>query len=483
MSQDSLVTPAAARGAEAPRVFSSQAHSTKEASQSLAHNLQQVALFLIALRAGQSWATAQFDIEAGQRAAIQAIAFAVLRQLGRAQAIKALLAPRKPTAATDALLTSALGLLCAQSQAHPPPGAVYADHVIVSQAVEAIKRQPRLAPQASFVNACLRRFLRERTALLQRAQTQPQARFNHPSWWVELLQRDWPADSPSVLDASSHSAPLTLRINQKKCTVAHIESALIASELIASDDVQRVADSGLQLARSLPVSRLPGYEQGWFSVQDAAAQLAAPLLLQALATPPVGTALRILDACAAPGGKTTHLLEYASAHRMAIEVLALDVDPVRCERIAENLQRLDLKARVLSADAATPAVWHDGKAFDAILLDAPCTASGIVRRHPDIPWLRRETDIPALAAQQKRLLLALWPLVRPGGVLLYCTCSVFKAEGLEQIESFVTHNTDALSLPAPGHLLPGKHGFSGSMLENSLGDHDGFFYALLRKRT
>ena len=261
-----------------------------------------------------------------------------------------------------------------------------------------------------------------------------------------------------------------------------MQSALSASEFIANTTISPVAYGGLQLSRSLPVSRLPGYEAGWFSVQDAAAQLAAPLLLQACRTSQPDQPLRILDACAAPGGKTSHLLEWAATQRMMVNVVALDVDAQRCERIQENLQRLNLNATIIAADAALPATWHDGALFDGILLDAPCTASGIVRRHPDIPWLRRETDVIGLAAQQKRLLQALWPLLRPGGALLYCTCSVFKAEGSQQIEAFVAHNTDALSLSAPGHLLPGKHGFSSPMLENSLGDHDGFFYALLEKR-
>jgi 16S rRNA (cytosine967-C5)-methyltransferase len=262
-----------------------------------------------------------------------------------------------------------------------------------------------------------------------------------------------------------------------------MESALSATEFIANTDMQTVAHAGLQLSRSLPVSQLPGYSEGWFSVQDAAAQMAAPLLLEALGgTQPSAKPLRILDACAAPGGKTSHLLEWAAHRHIAVEVIALDVDAQRCERIEDNLKRLGLKARIIAADAARPADWHDGQGFDGILLDAPCTASGIVRRHPDIPWLRRETDIAGLAAQQKRLLDALWPLLKPAGALLYCTCSVFKQEGSAQIEAFVANNTAAQSLPAPGHLLPLNRAVTSPMPENSLGGHDGFFYALLRKR-
>jgi 16S rRNA (cytosine967-C5)-methyltransferase len=461
------------------------AHSTrgKPTPTTLAHQLQQVANFLIALRAGHSWSTAQFDIENTQRAGIQAITFAVLRHLGQGHALRVALAPKKPVPAADALLTAALALMCAQHADTPPPGAVYADHVIVSQAVEAIKLQPHLAAQSSFINACLRRFLRERAALLQHLRGNLEAQFNHPLWWVRQVQRDWPNDWQALLQANRHSAPLTLRINEEKCTVAGMESALNATEFIANTELKAVVQAGLQLSRSLPVSQLPGYSDGWFSVQDAAAQLAAPLLMEAV-TPVAakGQVLRILDACAAPGGKTSHLLEWAAHRGIAVDLIALDVDAQRCERIEENLHRLGLKARIVVADAAQPIDWHDGQPFDGILLDAPCTASGIVRRHPDIPWLRRETDIAGLAAQQKRLLNALWPLLKSGGALLYCTCSVFKQEGSQQIEAFVAHNTTAQSLPAPGHLLPLNRTVSGPMPENSLGDHDGFFYALLRKQ-
>ncbi|MBS7808612.1 16S rRNA (cytosine(967)-C(5))-methyltransferase RsmB [Variovorax sp. PCZ-1] len=449
----------------------------------MAHQLQQVANFLIALRAGHSWATAQFDIENTQRAGVQAITFAVLRHLGQAHALRVALAPKRPVPAADALLTAALALLCAQDPENPPPGAAYRDDVIVSQAVEAIKLQRQLAPQSSFINACLRRFLRERGALMQSLRGNLEAQFNHPIWWVRQVQRDWPDHWQALLHANRYSAPLTLRVNEQKSSFAGMKSALNATEFIVNTEMQAVAHTGLELSRSLPVSQLPGYAEGWFSVQDAAAQLAAPLLMQAVSSQKSAKPLRILDACAAPGGKTSHLLEWAAARNIPLEVIALDVDGQRCERIEDNLKRLGLKARIIVADAADPSAWHDGQPFDGILLDAPCTASGIVRRHPDIPWLRRDTDISGLASQQKRLLQALWPLVKEGGALLYCTCSVFKAEGSAQIEAFVANNTDAQSLPAPGHLLPLKSADLSPMPENSLGGHDGFFYALLRKRS
>ena len=186
----------------------------------------------------------------------------------------------------------------------------------------------------------------------------------------------------------------------------------------------------------------------------------------------------MLDACAAPGGKTSHLLELCDA-----EVLALDVDAVRCRRIHDNLARLGLQAEVRAADAGEPGTWWDGRPFDAVLLDAPCTASGIVRRHPDVPWLRRPSDVARLAAQQDRLLAALWPLVRPGGTLVYCTCSVFRAEGEDRMAAFLAHNSDALRQPASGHLIPQTGAPARGLRDNGGADHDGFFYAVLRKRA
>ena len=236
------------------------------------------------------------------------------------------------------------------------------------------------------------------------------------------------------------------------------------------------------LAAARPVTALPGYAEGHFSVQDAAAQLAAPLLLNGLvaagATGDVKARLNILDACAAPGGKTAHLLELADC-----EVTALDIDARRCERIVQNLQRLGLQASIKVGDAGAPDSWWDGRLYDGILLDAPCTASGIVRRHPDVRWLRRPTDIAQLAGIQAHLLDTLWPLLRPGGRLLYCTCSVFKAECDIQIQTFVAHHTDALLMPSPGHLLPQVSADATVFPDNLLREHDGFYYALLEKRS
>ena len=428
--------------------------------------LQSTARVVQAVRQGQSATPALAAVPADLRAGTQALAFQALRQLGRAQALRTLLARRPPPPAVDALLCTALAL------AWDPAQAPYEPFTLVNQAVEAAKRQRATTAQAGFINGCLRRFLREREALVAATERQPLARWNHPTWWIERLRRDHPDQWQDVLRANNDTPPMVLRVNTRRGT---IEAALRALA-DAGIEAERIGAQALKLARPRPVHELPGFDQGLLSVQDAAAQLAAPLLLQDLAVPP-DRPLRLLDACAAPGGKTAHLLELAEA-----EVTALDVDPARCERIHQTLSRLGLQARVLAADAGRPEAWWDGRPFDAILLDAPCTASGIVRRHPDVRWLRRESDIAALAAIQARLLATLWPLLAPGGALLYCTCSVFRAEGQDQIHAFLAHNKDAVSRPAPGHLLPRSAANAAPVPDNLPSDHDGFYYALLHKR-
>ena len=433
--------------------------------------LQLTATALAAIRAGTSGAVAFEAVEPALRPGVQALGFQVLRWLGRAEALRRHLAKRTPPPLPDALLCTALAL--AWDADHAP----YEPFTLVDQTVEAAKRNPVTRAQASFINACLRRFLRERDALIASTEREPVAQWNHPRWWIERLRHDHPRDWQRVLAADNQQAPMTLRVNARKTTVADYRLALAALDLPATP----VASAGLQLERARPVQQLPGFAQGECSVQDAAAQLAAPLLLDGLhPATPEAPALRVLDACAAPGGKTAHLLEMAGAR--AIDVSALEVDATRSRRIDETLERLGLQATVIVADASRPAQWWDGQLFDAILLDAPCTASGIVRRHPDVRWLRRESDIGQLALQQAMLLVALWPLVRPGGRLLYCTCSVFLEEGAHQIDAFLAHNTDARLLRSPGHLLPQSGEFDHGVPDNVLGDHDGFFYALLEKR-
>lgn len=457
--------------------------SSAQTGLALWQQLTAVAGALQAIAGGQSGTAALAAIDASLRPGVQALLFQALRQAGRAQALRRLLARHVPPPAADALLCTALAL-CWNAQDSP-----YQPFTLVDQAVEAAKRSAATSAQAAFINACLRRFLREREALLAATDRDPLARWNHPAWWIARLRHDHPGCWQQILQANNRHAPMTLRVNQRRCTLAQYRSALDAAGLgstpvaalgLASTPV---AAMGLALQQPVAVSALPGFAQGWVSVQDAAAQLAAPLLLDGL---DLRQPLRVLDACAAPGGKTAHLLELAEANA-PLQVTAIDIDAARSERIGENLQRLGLSAQVqvLLADAARPQDWWPqhcaGAPFDAILLDAPCSASGIVRRHPDVRWLRRESDIAQLAALQACLLAKLWLLLRPGGRLLYSSCSVFRAEGESQVQAFLARHSDARLLPSPGHLLPGGADKGGAVPDNAGGEHDGFFYALLRK--
>ena len=426
--------------------------------------LQATAMVLMEIRSGVSGTAALSNVNPDLKPGVQALVFHVLRSLGRAEALRQLLASRAPRPPADALLCTALALAWREDDAP------YEIFTLVNQAVEAAKRSAVTQPQASFINACLRRFMRERDQLVALTDKNPVARWNHPKWWIDRLQKDWPNDWQAILEANNRHAPMTLRVNARKSSVAPYLQALTAVGL----DGRASGDWGVTLSQPKPVQSLPGFLDGVVSVQDSAAQLAAPLLLSGLTNT---AALRVLDACAAPGGKTAHLLEVADC-----EVTALDVDPERCVRIHETLERLGLKAHVLVADAATPSAWWDGRAFDAILLDAPCSASGIVRRHPDVRWLRRESDIAQLAVIQAKLLKALWSVLKPGGRLLYCTCSVFRAEGENQVQTFLANNTLATLLPSPGHLLPLTVQNNNTVPDNRMGDHDGFYYALLEKR-
>lgn len=401
------------------------------------------------------------------RAPVRDMAYQVIRQRARLEAISATLNSRAPAPTLLALQWVAISQLLDPIRAEP---------IIVDQAVAAARGQgrgPAAAGAAGFINATLRRFLRERAALLDAVSADPVARHGYPRWWLSILQQAYPQDWPAIADAGNTQAPLVLRANRRR-TDAAVLAASLAEAGIAC---RRVGPQALALERAQAVESIPGFAQGEWSVQDAGAQMAVELL-------DVADGQRVLDACAAPGGKTGHLLERAD-----LDLLALDVDADRCRRIEANLARLGLPAsgasvQVMAADAARPADWWDGRPFDRILLDAPCTASGIVRRHPDVRWLRRRGDIATLARQQRRLLEALWPLLGPGGKLLFVTCSVFPQEGREIIDGFLAHEASAERLPlewawpdghreAIAHLLPR----SGPERE-----HDGFFYALLTRR-
>ena len=446
--------------------------------------LQLTAQVLLAVRGGASATRALDGMSAAQRPGVQALLFHVLRVLGQAEALRRKLAPRTPPPAVEALLCTALAL------ALDPEQAPYEPFTLVDQAVEAAKRQNTTRSQAAFVNACLRRFLREQNTLLDSVAQEPVARWNHPRWWIDRLRKDHPQHWQAVLQTNAGRASMTLRVNLGQHSVAAYQDRLQQAGMASV----RVGEQALMLLKPCPVDALPGFSSGAVSVQDAGAQSAAPLLLQGLHAAP-GERLKLLDACAAPGGKTAHLLEWLQQKDTPADLVALDIDAERCSRIDNTLARLQLttpalSVQVLVADAQEPASWWGPQTpatlYDGILLDAPCTASGIVRRHPDVRWLRRESDVAQLAVTQAGLLSVLWPLLKPGGRLLYCTCSVFKAEGQDQVTAFLRHHPEATLAPSPGHLLPTSAWDAVKATDNPIQDgaidHDGFFYALLQKR-
>jgi 16S rRNA (cytosine967-C5)-methyltransferase len=355
-------------------------------------------------------------------------------------------------------------LLAGLAQLDAGIGAPYA---AVSGTVAAVRElgRPRLAGLA---NAVLRRFLREREALLAALPDDAVQRHQHPQWLIDALRRGWPDDAERILAANNAPAPMTLRVNRRRSSRAAALDALDAAGLAATAHPQ--LPDAIVLAEPVDVHALPGFDAGVLSVQDGAAQLAADLM-------DIAPGLRVLDACAAPGGKAAHLLE----REPTIDLLAVDESAPRAARIGDTLARLGLSATVRAADATRPADWWDGRAFDRILLDAPCSGSGVIRRHPDIRRLRRASDLPALCALQDRLLDALWPLLARGGRLVYATCSVLADENARRIAGFLARTPDASALDA----VPGWFGrASGAGRANLPGDDglDGFYYAVLARR-
>ena len=397
-----------------------------------------------------------------RRAAVQSLSFYVMRQLARGHALADLLLDRGlPNELAESLLTTALCLLSVQEREvqENPRVPVYEAYTLVSQAVTAATLDRKTAGFKGLINACLRRFEREREALLAEAYRRSNVRWGFPKWWIARVRQAYPAQWETVLASSFQPGPLTLRVNTRKTSREALLAVLHEQDIAAS----AIGDHGVLLDQPLPVTSIPGFEEGWWLVQDAGAQLAAELL-------PVADGMRVLDACAAPGGKTAGLLMQAR-----LQLTALDIDRNRLERVAANLQRLDLHdegVKLRAGNAVDLKSWWDGQPFDAILADVPCTASGIVRRHPDIRWLRQEQDIAETAALQRRIVSALWQTLTPGGTFLYVTCSVFPEEGIEQAQWMQQTLEGAVALPAPGQLLPGQ----GQ-------EHDGFFYSLLRKQS
>lgn len=300
-------------------------------------------------------------------------------------------------------------------------------------------------------NAVLRNFQRRHDELAAALRREPTAFWNHPDWWVGAVQQAYPKDWKAILTASNQHPPMTVRVNRRRLSVADWLSRLQEAGL---EGVVLEGDA-VRLVKPVPVDKLPGFAEGDVSVQDAGAQLAADWL-------DVAEGMRVLDACAAPGGKTCHLLE-----RAQLDLTAVDNDAHRLQRVQSNLTRLGLSARCLTGDASRPKAWWDGQMFDRVLADVPCSASGVARRHPDIKWTRRPTDIPSLGRQQGALADALWALVVPGGKMLYATCSIFPTENRRQIDAFLTRHVNA-ELERDIQLLPDEN-------------HDGFYYALIRK--
>lgn len=415
------------------------------------HRIQELAAGLIArveegrtLTEALAAAQRSTELSAGERGALQDIGYGTLRHLGQLRFILRELVPKRlPSDDIERLLLVALYQL-AHTRA--------ASYAVVDQAVRCAE-DIAMGRLKGLVNGTLRNFLRNKDNLLADAGRDNEARYNHPRWWVQRLRAAYPTQWASVLEMSNRRPPMTLRVNAGKLSAEDYVAQL------AAKDIKARVIKGQAVLLDVPcnVRDLPGFAEGVVSVQDFGAQKAALLL-------DVADGMRVLDACAAPGGKTGHILELAQA-----KLLALDVDAERLQRVEDNLQRLGLSATLKAADAAKPEAWWDGQPFDRILADVPCSASGVVRRHPDIKWLRRPDDFAALGKQQAAMVDALWPTLAAGGKLLYATCSIMPEENRQQVDAFLKRHGDA-KLLKDEQLLPTS-------------EHDGFYYALLVKKV
>lgn len=408
------------------------------------------------------WQAHARTLSAGQRGAVQDLAYGTLRQYGRGDFMlgRLLRTPLQEGEDTSGKLLLRALLLAALYRLEARPGDA---HTIVDQAVTAAAEIEH-GRFKSLVNAVLRNRLRRDGELLAAADADPVACYQHPSWWIERIRLAYPACWQDILAADNAHPPMSLRVNRRRIDRAAY-LALLADAGIGARALTE-AECAILLERPQAVEKLPGFFDGLVSVQDVGAQHAARLL-------DVAAGMRVLDACAAPGGKTTHLLELAD-----VDLLALDAEPPRTARIAGNLERLGLHAEVNTADCRALETWWDGRRFQRILADVPCTASGVVRRHPDGKWLRRESDIAGFARSQAEILDALWRVLAPGGKMLYCTCSLFPQENDLQVAAFTARHADALKQP-----VRGGDG-TGELQQWQLtpqAEHDGFFYALLRK--
>ena len=402
-------------------------------------------------------------VATGDHALLRLLCYGTLRRHWRLQSWIAQLLDR-PLKRKDSVINALLAIGLYQLTDTRIP-----DHAVVSQTVEASRllRRPKLA---GLLNAVMRRFLRENVAAVEPGSDE--AMYDHPQWLIDAIQVDWPHQSDAILAANNARAPMWLRVDASRSTAAEYVQRL--HEVGFAAEPFEAIDGAVKLAEPVSVDELPGFSDGLVSVQDAAAQLAAPWLLRE-------GSRRVLDACAAPGGKSGHLLELGGA---GIDLICLDSDAKRLKAVEENLARLGKSATLVCGDASTPQTWWDGGAFDAILLDAPCSATGVIRRHPDIKLLRRASDIGSLAGLQRSLLDSLWPLLAPGGRLLYVTCSVLAAENDEVVGRFAEVTTDvreddALQNNNIRDVMQRKaYGFQ---VLPGTADMDGFYYACLEK--
>ena len=419
----------------------------------LAQALRDAARMLARVAAGRSLAqelvrAAEEGIET-PRAALLDLTHGTLRRYGRVQfMVQALSRRGQPDALLQALLWCSL---------HALDSGRYEAYTVVDQAVRACALLERSSAKG-YVNGVLRSYLRQHALLEGRLRADPQAYHQHPGWWIDLVRDAYPRQWEQILAAGNDHPPMALRVNARRTSVADYAARLAGAGIRAKP----LGGAALLLERALPVERLPGFAHGEVSVQDAGAQRAVHCL-------DLAAGQRVLDACAAPGGKSAHILESAD-----VALTALDVDAARCARIARSFERLGLSGTVQVADCTRPDTWWDGVPFARILADVPCSSSGVARRHPDIKWLRRASDLAAFSARQAAILQALWQVLAPDGKLLYVTCSVFAQENEELVGSFVARTAGARRLPLadgqPAQWLPATQ-------------HDGFYYALIQKQA
>ncbi|MGZ5012247.1 MAG: 16S rRNA (cytosine(967)-C(5))-methyltransferase RsmB [Methylobacter sp.] len=414
------------------------------------------------LQDGQSL-TAALDnaflaVESGKdRAFIQALCYGVCRQYHRLDYILSQLLD-KPLKDADVKALALVGLYQLKYMRVKP-------HAAVSETVLAARKKPWAK---SLINAVLRTYLREQEELEHKADKFQVAALSHPDWLIKQIEQDWPEQALNIFLENNLQPPMVLRVNLAKVSREQYLQLLIGQD-IAAEPVS-FCPSAIRLDKPVPVDMLPGFADGLVSVQDTAAQLAAGLL-------DVQPGHRVLDVCAAPGGKAAHILE---SQPQLKELVAIDIDESRMQRVSENCQRLKLQATLLVGDAANPSGWWDGKPFDRILLDAPCSALGVIRRHPDIKLLRRAEDIPQLQALQETILKAVWPLLAPGGLLVYATCSILKQENEQQVKAFLAEHSDAVELPINADW--GAAGACGRQIFTGESAMDGFYYARISKQ-